>query len=310
VASTQRARNELNTANTLYKAGKSSIDNVKDIQKKVSNYVNSKDVNQSFTDKYVNYVDLNKKNIEIADNLKKTAPENSKDNPYKTDYLGNTLYYLKDKDGNIKVSTDRNSGGVPQPDAAMKRTTIKGVSAQTMYDAITSNFTDDDIAQMKINASAHYEGKGADAILRDYTDGVDLAKKVITDGVRKLNVELGDPKYTQAEKDEMQAQINKLNNKLTDGSFIKETQDFAKSLEDPRNIDKIHYDAYTRNYLNKQATTLSNQSYKEELLDNPYQKAYHDDAVLQQKIKVDNWNHQEKLADLRLDAEKLRNQQK
>lgn len=309
VASTQRARNELNTANTLYKAGKSSISNVKDIQKKVGNYINSKDVNQSFTDKYVNYVDLNKKNIEIADSLKKTAPENSKDNPWKTDYLGNTLYYFKDKDGNIKTSTDRNSGGVPQPDAAMKRITIKGVSAQTMYDAISSTLTDDDIAQMKINASTHYEGKGADAILRDYTDGVDLAKKVITDGIRKLNVELGDPKYTQAEKDEMQAQINKLNNKLTDGSFIKETQDFAKSLENPANIDKIHYDAYTRNYLNKQATILSNQSYKEELLDSPYQKAYHDDAVLQQKIKVDNWNHQEKLADLRLDAEKLRNQQ-
>jgi len=316
VASTQRARNELNTANTLYKAGKSSISNVKDIQKKVGNYVNSKDVNQSFTDKYVNYVDLNKKNIEIADSLKKTAPENSRDNYYKTDYLGQTIYYFKDKngdyvknsDGTIKVSTDKSSGGVPELDKAMKKVTIKGVSAQTMYDAISSNLTDDDLAQMRINASAHYEGKGADSILRDYVDGVDLAKTVIKDGIRKLNVELGDPKYTQAEKDEMQAQINKLNNKLTDGSFIKETQDFAKSLENPANIDKIHYDAYTRNYLNKQATILSNQSYKEELLDNPYQKAYHDDAVLQQTIIRDNQNRQKDVADIKYKYDALANQ--
>jgi len=54
VASTQRARTELNTANTLYKEGKSSVNNVRDIQNKVNRYINSTDVDQSFTDKYVN----------------------------------------------------------------------------------------------------------------------------------------------------------------------------------------------------------------------------------------------------------------
>jgi hypothetical protein len=305
VYSTQKARAELATANGLYKQGKTSINNVNDIQDKVNSYASSQDPDEVFTGKYVNFSDYKKKFIELADNLKKNAPEKSVDNPYMTNELGQTLYYSTNAKGETVTSTDPSKGS-PVKDAAMKRISIKGISAQTMYDAMKNNLSDDDIAQMQIDAKAHYKGKTGDDILQEYMDGADMARRVLKDGITKLSVELLDPKYTAAEKVQMQALINQYSDKLTNGSFEKEFNRIQEYIKDPKNVDKAHFDSYARNLLNKQAVILSNQSYKEELLSNPYEAADMARKTLQETIRRDNQNHQEALANINLGYERLK----
>jgi hypothetical protein len=305
VYSTQKARAELATANGLYKQGKTSINNVNDIQDKVNAYAGSQDPDETFTGKYVNFSDYKKKFVELADNLKKNAPENSKDNPYMTNELGQTIYYSINDKGETVTSTDPKKGGVPKLDAAMKRVTIKGVSAQTIYDAMKTNLSDDDIAQMQIDAKAHYKGKSGEDILQEYMEGADMARRVLKDGITKLSVELLDPKYTAAEKTQMQALMNQYSDKLTNGSFEKEFNKIQEYIKDPKNVDKAHFDAYARNILNKEAVILSNQSYKEELLANPYEAADMARKTLQETIRRDNQNHQEALAQIQLGRDRL-----
>jgi hypothetical protein len=305
VYSTQRARAELATANSLYKEGKTSINNVTDIQDKVNSYAGSQDPDETFTGKYVNFSDYKKKQFEIADNLKKNAPEKSVDNPYMTNELGQTLYYSTNDKGETVTSTDPTKG-TPMKDEAMKRISIKGVSAQTLYDAFKNNLSDDDIAQMQIDAKAHYKGKTGEDIIQDYMDGAELARRVLKDGITKLSVEMLDPKYSTAEKTQMQSLINQYSDKLTNGSFEKEFNKIQEYIKDPKNVDKAHFDAYTKNLLNKQAVTLSNQSYKEELLSNPYEAADMARKTLQEKIKTDNWNRQEALANINLGYQRLK----
>ena len=289
VASTQRAKTELSTAESLYKAGKSSIDNVSYLKNQISEYANSTDVKASFTDKYVNFIDLPKKWMELADNLKKSAPEKSIDNPYMSDSKGDTIYYKKDKDGKvISASTDVRSGGVPELDVVMKKTTIKGVSAQAMYDAMKNTLSSDDLKQMEINAWSQYRGKGPESVITDLTTANTLAKNMLSDEIERLNVNLQDSKLTQDEKLKIQADINRYSNKLTDGSFEKSLADEIIALENPANLKAGQFNAYTKRTLNGEARTLSNQSFKQELIDNPYEAANMKRKTLQQTILNDN----------------------
>jgi hypothetical protein len=307
VASTQKAKSELATANALYKEGKSSLRNLNYLNDQVNAYANSTDPNQPFTGKYVNYIDLNKKFMDLADNLKKGAGEGiSKDNPYMTDNSGKTIYFKKDKTGKVvSSSVDPNSGGIPELDEAMKRITIKGVSAQTMYDSMKASLTGDDMEQMKIDAWDHYKGQGPESVLGDLATSNELAKQMLQQGIQKLSIDLIDPKLTSDEKLAIQSDINKYQDKLTNGSFDKEFANQIEALKNPANLQKAQLDAYYRKTLNSQATILSNQSYKEELLANPYEQANHNRAVLQESIREHNMTNQVARANIALSYKRL-----
>ena len=289
VSSTQRARSEMATANNLYKEGKSSLRNVNYLSDKVNQYANSTDPDQPFTGKYINYIDLNKKFMDVADNLKKSAPERSVDQPYKSDAQGNTIYYTKDKKGNvISASIDPKSGGAPEPDITMKRFDIKGVSAQSMYEALKGELTADDMEQMKIDAWDHYKGQGPESVIGDLSTTHEIAKRMLTDEIQKLRVDLHDNTLSDDQKKLAQINIKKFETKLTDGSFDKELVDQVSALSDPRNLEKAKLDAYYKKTLNSQATILSNQTFKEQLLASPIEAALRARADFQQKIKHEN----------------------
>jgi hypothetical protein len=289
VASTQRARTELNTANTLYKEGKSALRNVNYLYDQVNQYANSTDPNATFNGKYTNYVDLNKKYMGIADDLKKNAGERSVDQPYRSDAQGNTIYYTRDKNGNVlSASLDPKSGGVPEPDITMKKFTIKGVSSQTMYDAIKSSITGDDMEQLKIDAWDHYKGKGPESVITDLATTNNLAQTMLKTEIQKLKVDLQDKTLTADEKKLAQININKYETKLNDGSFDKELADQIIALNNPSNLENEKFNSYLKKTLNTQAAILSNQSYKEELVASPIEAATLARQKFQQQIINDN----------------------
>ena len=305
VSSTQRAKSELATANNLYKEGKSSLRNVNYLSDQINQYANSTDPNSTFNGKYINYVDLNKKFMDIADNLKKSAPEKTIDQPYKSDAQGNTIYYTRDKKGNvISASIDPKSGGTPEADITMKRFTIKGVSAQDMYDALKDELTADDMEQMKIDAWDHYKGQGPESVIGDLSATHEIAKRMLEKNIEKLKADLHDDKLNTVQKNAILANINKQQDKLDNGSFEKELVDQVEALKDPRNLEKAKLNTYYKKTLNSQATILSNQSYREELLSSPIEAANHARAVLQQTIKADNERYTLGLMNYRLSATK------
>jgi hypothetical protein len=289
--STKKAKENLELAERLYKEGKSSIDNVNYLRAQISAYANDPSVDAEFNGKYVNYIDLNKKWMDLADNLKKSAVPKSVDNPYKTDSLGRTIYYNKDAKGNIVTSLDPRQGK-PMPDDATKRTTISGVSAQAMFDAMRADLTADDLEQMKVSAWAKYKGKGPETFVRDLTTSTQLAKDMLSQEIKKLNVDLmAGSKLTDEEKEEVQKNINKYQAKLDSGDLDKQLVENIEALNNPANLDKVKFDAYIKNTLNGKATTLSNQSFKEELVENIYAKAQHQRNVLQEQIRNNNMDY-------------------
>jgi hypothetical protein len=289
--STKKAKENLELAESLYKQGKTSIDNVNYLKNQISEYANNPDVNAEFNGKYVNYVDFNKKWMELADNLKKNAPEKSVDNPNKTDSLGRTLYYGKNAKGEPVVSLDPRQG-VPVRDDATKKTTISGVSSQAMYDAIKATLTSDDLEQMKVNAWAKYKGKGPETFIKDLTDSTRLAKDMLSQEIKKLNVDLiAGSKLTNEEKEEIQKNINKYQAKLDSGDLEKQLAKDIEALNDPANLKNVQFDTYLKKTMNGSAVTLSNQSFKEELIENIYAKAQHQRDVLQETIRNNNMDN-------------------
>jgi hypothetical protein len=294
VYSTKKAQDEIAKAQKLYDEGKSSINNLNDIKDQVSEYAMSIDPNSQFNGRYVNYIDLNKKYQDLADNLKKSAPSIAKDNPYKTDAAGNTLYYkkvsVKDESGKtvtkLEASTNPNSGGAPELDDAMKRITIKGVSAQDMYDAMKNSLTEDDLAQMRIDAKAEYRGKGPESILALYSEANNLATASMKDGIGKLKVLLTNPKLTSAEREEVEARIGGLESKLSrnNSEYENGMRTLAVSLSNPATLKNAQFEVYKKAKLNQTAISLSNRSYEEELKSNPYEEANHRRLVLQNQI--------------------------
>jgi len=306
VASTQRARTELATAEDLYRQGKSSINNVNYLKGQVNQYLNSKTAGTSFTGKYINYVDLNKKWMDLADNLKKTAPDKSVDNPYKTDANGNTLYYKTDAKGNVTQASGPQDGQ-PVLSDAMKRITVKGVSAQSLYDSFKSSLTSDDEQQMKVDAWAHYQGKGPNSVIEDYSKSTEQAKASLKGGISGLKVMLlTSPNLTAPEKLDIQAKINQYQNKLNSGDLDKELVQTIADLQDPRNLETAQYNAYVRKTLNGQAVMLANQSESEAILANPYEAANHARQVLQESIREHNLTYNIAKSNLALSEQRLR----
>lgn len=305
VSSTKKAKEELDKAQKLYDEGKSSINNLNDLKDQINEYAASTDPNSQFNGRYVRYVDINKKFQDLADNLKKNAPTTAKDNPYVTDANGNTLYYkevvTKDASGKpvkkTEVSIDPLSGGTPKIDMAMKRITIKGVSAQEMYDAFRNSLTEDDLAQMRVDAKAEFKGKGPESILSIYAKSNQQAVASMEDGVAKMKVLLTNPKLTSAEREEIEAKIGTLENKIKTNSveFENSIKNLAVSLSNPATLRAAQFEVYKKTKLNQSAVEFSNRSYEEELKSNPYEEANHRRLVLQNQIVNDNRDYQLKL---------------
>jgi hypothetical protein len=293
VSSTQRAKSEMATANNLYKEGKSSLRNVNYLSDQVNQYANSTDPNATFNGKYINYIDLNKKFMDIADNLKKNAGERSIDQPNKSDADGNTIYYKRDKKGNvISASIDPKSGGTPEPDITMKRFDIKGVSSQSMYQALKGELTADDMEQMKIDAWDHYKGQGPEAVVGDLKSANELAQRMLSTEIQKLKVDLHDSTLTDDQKKIAQANINQYQEKLNNGSFDKELANQIAALNNPSNLENEKFNSYVKKTLNSQASILSNQSYKEQILASPIDAAILAHEKFQHDIINDNRNYE------------------
>jgi hypothetical protein len=234
--------------------GKSSPENEWWFSSEVSRWDSDPDLARKFTGEYIEYTDVGKKLTDIASKIKEIT--NSKDDPFQKNPDGS---YRLDKDGN------------PMIDDAMRRITVKGVPAEKILNTFFSTLDENDKRQLMITGNYHYRNATKVTFQNDIISTYDTQKKALADNLSKLAVELKtNENLTSAQRAEIEAAITNGVDKINNGVFEKEAAAKIDEIGKVSNLEDFKYRTYTQKYLTGLAQDLSNQSYTEEILSNPY----------------------------------------
>lgn len=257
------------------KDGKSSIQNEEWWNKDVNTWLNDKNLNTKFGSSYIEYTDVDKKLRDIADKLHET--ESSIDNPFKRDAQGNTLVDEK---------------GRPVVDDAMLRISTKSKPAEKILANFYDSLTENDLRQLKIDGWYHYKGANKETFKADAVANYDAAKKLTSDSISNMTLEMQtNTKLSEVEKSDLQARINATSAKLKDGSLEVALQKQLSGLDNTNNLDDYKYKLYTQKHLTTLAKDLSEESYKQEIVNNPYKQMDMEKQRLQ--FSYDNANREQ-----------------
>lgn len=301
ISSTAWYKKQKSLIESLRKEGKSSTQNEAWFNEDVNKWFNDPKAGALFSSEFTQYTDIDKKLRDVADKIHEL--DNSIENPYRRDNSGNTLYYKRDpKTGQTSVSTDPNSGGVPQIDDAILAIKTKGKPAEKILAAFYDSLTEDDMRQLKIDGWYHYRGATKDKFKNDITTDYNNNKKNLSESLINLNLELTtNTKLNDAEKSALQAKITQINNKLTDGSLDKDYRIQLSKIDQLNNNDELtdfKYKLYTQKHLSNVANDIAYQSIQQEYKNNPYAQRAHERRELQFKYDDANRRHQEFLQSL------------
>ena len=299
VYSTQKFRKEQAKQEAAQKAGKSSPENEWYFNNQFQSWLGNKDINSRFNGEYVQYTDVNKKLNDVVDKVHEA--DNSIDQTNMRDAQGNTLYYktveVTDAKGKkipqTTVSTDPQSGGQTRVDDVMLRIKTKGKSAEKILNTFYDNLDENDKRQLMITGAYHYKGATADTFKKDIIGNYDATKKMLSDAVVDMSVELAsNTKLTTVQKAEITANIGKLNKKLSSGALEAGLQKDLSGLDNIPNIEDYKGKLYSQKYLTKFAQDRAYQDKQTELLTNPYFQADMEKKTLQ--FRYDDANRQQK----------------
>jgi hypothetical protein len=154
VRSTAWYRKQAQEMEKAISEGKSSQANILDFNEKASYYLNSDDVNASFSGRYSPYIDLNKKAMEA---IKALHPKlQGYDIPFKI--------------VNGKIDTTAIAD-------AMQRYKIEGIDENQIQQAINATLTPDDINQLGIDARYQFRGVDSNRLVSVAETNYDLQKR-------------------------------------------------------------------------------------------------------------------------------------
>lgn len=292
VYSTQLIRKGQEELETAKKEGKSSVQNEEYWNKQIADWNANPDLKARFSGSYVPYTDVDKKLRDIAEKIHEV--DSSVDVPYQRDNQGNTLYFKTDpKTGQTTASTDPNSGGVAKIDDAMLRTKIKGKPAEKILANFMSSLNENDQRQLKIDSWYHYKGVTKDMLKADLSRNFNNAKYMAFQEVVNLNVELTtNTRLTPAQKSELQARINNLQNQERNKTLDTQYADQVAQLDRATDIENYKYNIYTQKYLTGLAKSMAYESKQQEYVSNPYAQMDMERKRLQ--FQYDNANREQR----------------
>ena len=252
--STQLIRKQQGYMEEAKRKGKSSPENEWWFSSEVSRWDSDPDLARKFTGEYIEYTDVGKKLTDIASKIKDM--EKSVDIPYQRNADGS---YKLDKNGN------------PIVDDAMLRIKVKGTPAEKILNTFYSTLDENDKRQLMITGNYHYRNATKVTFQNDIISTYDTQKKALADNLSKLAVELKtNENLTSAQRAEIEAAITNGVDKINNGVFEKEAAAKIDEIGKVSNLEDFKYRIYTQKYLTGLAQDLSNQSYTEEILSNPY----------------------------------------
>lgn len=254
VYSTQVIRKGQQDLEAAKQSGKSSPQNEAFWSKQIADWQNDGDLNTRFNGSYISYTDVGKKLRDVADKIHEI--DSSIDIPFQ-----------RDSAGNVKYGDD----GKPLVDDAMLRIKTKGKPAEKILANFMSSLDENDEQQLHIDSWYHYRGVTKDSFKNDIISNYANQKKLTQDQIVNLNLEIQtNPKLTDAEKAQKQAQVNTLNKQLNSGYFEQSMQQEIASIDNVQDLEAYKYKVYTQKYLTNLAKDMSYQSYQQEITSNPY----------------------------------------
>ena len=252
--STQLIRKQQGYMEEAKRKGKSSPENEWWFSSEVSRWDSDPDLARKFTGEYIEYKDVGGKLRDVASKIKDM--EKSVDIPY-----------VRDAKGSVVLGTD----GKPMVDDAMLRIKVKGTPAEKILNNFYSSLDEGDKRQLMITGNYHYRNATKVTFQNDIVDTYGTQKKALADNLSKLAVELKtNDNLTSSQRAEIETAITNGVDKLNSGFFEKEAAAKIDEIGKVSNLEDFKYRTYTQKYLTGLAQDLSNQSYTEEILSNPY----------------------------------------
>jgi hypothetical protein len=289
VYSTQKIRKGQQDRDTADKAGKASPENDWWWTSQINDWMNDNDLNTKFDRDYIEYVDVDSKLREVAEKVKEI--DNSFDIPYQRDKDGS---FIRDKNGN------------PLVDDAMLRIKTKGKSAQKLLDNFYSSLDEREKQQLGITGMYHYRGATKDTFRKDIQDTYNKNKKMLSDEVVDLAVELkNNTNLTATQRADKEAQINRINSVLQSGNLENKLQTDLSQIDNISNLNDYKSRLYTQKYLTNLAQDMSYQSYIQEIESNPYAQMNMQKKTLEFQVNRARQEHSEWLASHNLQVMKF-----
>lgn len=287
--STQLLRKQQGYMEEAKRAGKSSPENEWWFMSEIDRWQSDPDLMRKFTGEYIQYTDVDKKLRDVASKIKEI--EKSVDIPYQRNADGS---YRLDKNGN------------PLVDDAMLRIKVKGTPAEKILNNFYSSLDENDKRQLMITGNYHYKNADKITFQNDIIGTYNSQKRALGDNLSKLAVELKtNDKLTSSQRAEIEAAINNGVTKITSGYFEKEAAAKVSEIDKVQNMEDFKYRTYTQKYLTGLAQDLSNQSYTEEILSNPYAQMAMEKKKLEFQVNRAKQEHGEFLMSHALSAERL-----
>ena len=277
VYSTQVYRKQEGIREALKKEGKTSPENDDWWNGEVNDFLKNPDLNTPFNGEYVAYRDLDKKLREIGDKVKEVTK--SIDIPYIHDDAGNVVYFQIDpktgtfkRDGNQQlIPTTKEKGGREYVDRAMLRIKIKGTPAQKILDNFYDSLDEGDKKQLLITANYHYKGETPESFKQDIVYSYGKNKEMLENQLVAWEVDLKKANLTDDQREQIEKQIANTKDALKEGGELdKQMAARLAEIDATPNSRELKYKIYTQKYLTNKAEHMSNQSYEQEIVNNPY----------------------------------------
>jgi len=250
--------------------GKSSQQNQWDFGEKANRYLNSNEVGETFSDRYTQFTDVNKKWMEVLKQLHPNLTE--QDIPYERNADGSLNYN--------KIA------------AAMSRVTKETISADQIENAIHSNLSPDDLNQLNIDGRYQFRGAGVPQLQEYATKKYNANVKTVDDKIKTLEGYLNLTQSNPEEQDKVNKSIESLKQskiKLENG--LKNELDFMS-----KNPEEAKSEIYKNGAIFEFANAFSWETNKTNLLTNPVLEAQHwekkyalDQSQFNLSVRSQNW---------------------
>ena len=271
VSSAARYRKEAALMEKARAEGKSSQANIYDFGTKANAWLESDKLDESFNGRYTQYIDVDKKMLDVLKQLHPNLTE--QDIPYE-----------RNPDGSLNMQKTA---------AAMSRITKETVSANQIENAVRASLTPDEINQLAINGRYTFRGIQTPEQLQEYSRtkfGSQI--KNIDEKITKLEgyknlVTSNSSEYTTTISiiDSLKAQKGQLENSLNE-----ELNAIAS------NPDEAKFQIYKNGAISQFANAFSWETNKTQLLTNPVLEAQHwektyalDQSKFALSVRSQNW---------------------
>ena len=265
--------------------GKSSQQNQWDFGEKANRYLNSNEVGETFSDRYTQFTDVNKKWMEVLKQLHPNLTE--QDIPYERNADGSLNY--------TKIA------------AAMSRVTKETISADQIENAINSNLSPDDLNQLNIDGRYQFRGAGVPQLQEYATKKYNANVKTVDDKIKALEGYLNLTQSNPEEQDKVNKSIESLKQskiKLENG--LKNELDFMS-----KNPEEAKSEIYKNGAIFEFANAFSWETNKTNLLANPVLESQHwektyalDQSKFNLSVRSQNWTEYKGKFDMNMDNKK------